>query len=145
MAIVAAVDREERSRHVIREAERLADSFGDSIHVVHVLTRSEFVEMGVDSAESGTDGVSMDDIRDAATRIAAEAGDDIESEWEAVGLIGDPATRVIEYADEQDARYVVVAPRKRSPTGKVLFGSVAQTVLLNADRPVVTVLEGDSS
>nr|WP_268762303.1 universal stress protein [Halorubrum saccharovorum] len=45
------------------------------------------------------------------------------------------------YADERDARYIVVSPRRRSKTGKVLFGSVAQSILLNATTPVVSTIE----
>ena len=45
----------------------------------------------------------------------------------------------VAYADEQDARYIVVSPQQRSQTGKILFGSVAQSVLLNAGCPVVSL------
>jgi len=51
---------------------------------------------------------------------------------------GDPAQSILEMADEIDADAICVAGRKRSPTGKALFGSVSQSVILNTDRPVLT-------
>nr|WP_241768123.1 universal stress protein [Haloferax sp. ATB1] len=60
-----------------------------------------------------------------------------------MGLVGDPAEEVTEYADEQDASYIVVSPRRRSRTGKMLFGSVAQSILLNASCPVVSTLAAE--
>ena len=62
-----------------------------------------------------------------------------DAEVVAVGRIGDPASEIVSYAEEQDARYIVVSPQQRSQTGKILFGSVAQSVLLDADCPVVSL------
>lgn len=50
---------------------------------------------------------------------------------------GEAATDIIEEADALDVDLIVLGGRKRSPAGKVLFGSVTQRVLLNTDRPVV--------
>ncbi|ARS90113.1 universal stress protein [Natrarchaeobaculum aegyptiacum] len=141
MAIVAAVDRSARAADAVEEAERLAEAFDDPVHVVHVLTRSEFVDMGRTAAEEVGGSISMDEVKAAARAVAAEAAADLTVPTEAVGLVGDPADAILEYADEHDARYVVVAGRRRSPTGKAVFGSVTQSVLLNADCPVVTSIE----
>lgn len=50
---------------------------------------------------------------------------------------GDPAEEILDAADDLDADVVVVGGRKRTPAGKVLFGSVTQGVVLGTDRPVL--------
>lgn len=50
---------------------------------------------------------------------------------------GDPARSIIETAEDLDADAICVAGRKRTPTGKVLFGSVSQSVILDTERPVL--------
>lgn len=140
MVITAAVDRSDRSADVLLEAESLAKAFDEPVHVVHVLSQSEFVDMGRTAAEEG-DSFDMDEVREVAEDIAFEAASDLDVPSEVVGLMGEPARKVVEYATEQDAQYIVVAGRNRSPAGKVLFGSVAQSILLNADCPVVSTIE----
>lgn len=49
----------------------------------------------------------------------------------------DAADTVLQFAAEYDADLIAVAGRKRSPTKKVVFGSVSQEIMLNTDRPVL--------
>ncbi|RDZ65656.1 universal stress protein [Haloferax sp. Atlit-12N] len=142
MVVVAAVDRSGRSSHVVAEAASLAAAFDEPVHVVHALTRSEFVDLGLTSAQA-EEPKDMAEIRSAAAEMAEDAVPELSVPYETVGLVGNPAEEVTEYADEQDASYIVVSPRRRSRTGKMLFGSVAQSILLNASCPVVSTLAAE--
>lgn len=74
------------------------------------------------------------------TAAADEPGETVVSaDYQVVGRVGTPGKKVVEYAEEVDARYLVVGGGARSPVGKALFGSETQSILLNANLPVVTV------
>lgn len=139
MVIVAAVDRSERATAVVREAATLGEAFDEPVEVVHVLTREEFVSLERTTVSETGEAVPVEGVVDVAESIAGDAIDEANVAANAVGLMGDPADEVVEYAHDRDARYVVVAGRKRSPVGKALFGSVAQSIMLSAACPVVSL------
>ncbi|MGM0604896.1 MAG: universal stress protein [Halobacteriota archaeon] len=139
MPIVAAVDRSDRSGAVVEQATRLGDAFDEPVHVIHVLTREEFVSLQRTNVDESGRAVPVEEIEAIAEEIAAETFDDDDENLHAVGLVGDPAEEIVGYAESIDADYVVVAGRKRSAVGKALFGSVAQSVTLATDLPVVMV------
>ena len=51
----------------------------------------------------------------------------------------DPAEDLIAAAEDADAAFIVIGLRRRSPVGKLLLGSNAQRVLLDASCPVLAV------
>ena len=51
----------------------------------------------------------------------------------------DPADEVINAAESAKADFIVIGLRRRSPVGKLLLGSNAQRVLLDASCPVLAV------
>lgn len=51
----------------------------------------------------------------------------------------DAAEDLIELAEDADAVFIVIGLRRRSPVGKLLLGSNAQRVLLDASCPVLAV------
>ena len=140
MTIVAAVDRSGQDGPVIEEAAELAEAFGEPLHVIHVMSDADFVELQVDSSNKGGRPVEMERIRELAAEKAHEAAAGIDVDFEAIGRTGRVRREVLRYADEQDARYLVIGGTHRSPTGKALFGSHTQSILLNSDRTVVTVM-----
>ncbi len=141
--IVAAVDQSAHARAVVAEAAALADAYSEPLEVVHVMSQSEFVSIQRESAEMTGKPINLDRIRE----IAAEHADSVASDadisvpYTPVGIVGDASSEIVEYAEESDASYIVVGPRERSPTGKAVFGSTAQSILLTATCPVVSIVK----
>lgn len=149
MPIVAAVDRSDRARSVVEQASELADLYGVELHVVHVgqlLTASGEhlgMDVGVDvGAQPATD---VDESRAEAAEVATAAAEGVvdPEEYTPVGRVGDAAVELVKYSGEHDAEYIVTSARKRSPWGQALFGSVTQSLLLNANCPVVAAIRDE--
>ena len=51
----------------------------------------------------------------------------------------DPADQVLRVAEQTNAELIVIGLRRRTPVGKLIMGSAAQTILLEADAPVLAV------
>jgi nucleotide-binding universal stress UspA family protein len=64
----------------------------------------------------------------AGGKLLTEAGD-----------LRDPSDAVVQVAQRLDAAMIVVGIRRRTPVGKMLLGSTAQRILLEASCPVLAV------
>jgi nucleotide-binding universal stress UspA family protein len=125
--VIGVDDNEERAIACARAA---ADLPGDAsemrVTVIHSFTDNP----------SGASASQLASVRDA-TDFLEERGIEVT----VAESSGDPADQLLEVAQDEDANLIVVAGRKRSPTGKALFGSVTQSVILNAERPVMVAGE----
>ncbi len=74
-----------------------------------------------------------------AVRRVADTFDERGIDYEYYEASGEPASEVIRAAEERDVDMICLSGRKQTPTGKVIFGSVTQAVILGTDIPVVTV------
>ena len=138
MTLVAAIDTTEKATAVLAEVIRLADDLEEDVHVLHVLKRNELVEI-LDIDVDGIDVTENARVQEYVNKLIEHAIPESGMTFEAVARVGEPAAEIVRYADKIEARYVVIAGEKRSPTGKALFGSVGQSVLLQARTPVINV------
>lgn len=74
--------------------------------------------------------------------IVAGTFEEADIEFTIHETTGDPAKAILTIATEFDSDAIVVGIRRRSPVGKVIFGSVAQGVLIDSDIPVTVVPAG---
>ncbi|MET0837515.1 MAG: universal stress protein [Marmoricola sp.] len=95
---------------------------------------------------NATKGDSLVDARYAHEDEVQALQTRLESEGVTVqvhrDVVPDIADAVLEVADEVGATLVVVGIRHRSPVGKMLLGSVAQRIILDAHCPVLAVKPG---
>ena len=54
---------------------------------------------------------------------------------------GDPSKEILDVAAEIEADRIILSGGKRSPAGKMIFGSTIQSVLLDSDIPVTVTLD----
>jgi nucleotide-binding universal stress UspA family protein len=71
--------------------------------------------------------------------LVTEALDSADVEYAVHESAGEPGETILSAAADLDSDLLVVGMEKRSPVGKVLFGSVAQGVILDSERPVTVV------
>lgn len=132
-------------------AEQIADAVADvaaptgaDVVLLHVFTQDEFDEVTdmLDFRDVGTDDAADVARRRSIVRDVSSVLEDRGVEVSIQGAVGPHGESIVQTAEDVDADLVYVGGRKRSPTGKAVFGSTAQDVLLNAPAPV-TFVRGD--
>ncbi|MFC4440339.1 MULTISPECIES: universal stress protein [Natrialbaceae] len=89
-----------------------------------------------------TDATAM--TRKVAEEFTADVVDDIDVNVDIETAITDEADiddEVLSTAERLGCDHVFIVGRKRSPTGKAIFGDVTQRVLLNFDGSVTVMME----
>ena len=101
---------------------------------------SEGDDVVVVNSLKGGDETNPDNVKGGEAAIDVLV-DGLDCEVDAHQYVRDksPAEDVLTAADAFDGDELVIGIRKRSPTGKVLFGSTAQNILLSSSRPVVAI------
>ena len=144
---LAVIEASESAKALVREAGELAAGVGAELVLLHVTTNEEYEETRtslerIPNLESSyTAGQALEGARQFAADLGREVLDGVDVEYEAVGRVGDERDEILATATDLGCDHVFLAGRKRSPTGKALFGDRTQSVILDFDGAVTVVTE----
>ena len=127
-----AVDADETR---VRSQAAYVTSLPEASTSVEVIVLFVFHEEGQTLPEELRQFKSIDRV--PSVRRAREHLEDHDVEHTLLEESGDTVEDILSMADRYDVDAIVLGGRKRSPAGKAIFGSVTQSVILEADRPVV--------
>jgi len=130
-----------RTEELSETATDIAGATGATVVLAHIFTPEEFEEATdllefADSADADVDEVTK---RLSTVRDVQQTLEDAGVDYRITGRIGEHGARIVDIAEEENVDHVIVGGRRRSPTGKAVFGSTAQHVLLESPCPVTFV------
>ena len=132
MSVAVAHQPTATGRLALREAAQQAGYRKTRLTVIHI---TDSVDLDLIEAHTAT---LRDDV---ATALAEVSISDLD--WDLAMAPGNgvenTAATILELAEKADAELLVIGARRRSPVGKALLGSVTQSLILDADIPVLVV------
>lgn len=130
MKILVCYDGSNVAKDGIELARNHAQTFGASLLVVKALPQSpELSYEAIQKEEHSLQG--------EAKEILGKY--DVAYETHAIVTNLSPGEEIVEFAGRNEVDEIVIGIRKRSKVGKLVFGSTAQYVILNAHCPVVSI------
>ena len=130
MSVAVAHQPSPTSTIALRQAAAEAHRRQTSLAVIHVVDT-----LDLDKIEALRAGLA-DEIDSA---LADSGHEHVEWALYPATVQGDVADTVLSLAREAGAVLLVIGARRRSPVGKLLLGSVTQTIILEAEMPVMVV------
>lgn len=129
MKILVGYDGTNAAKEALNLAKSNAKKFGASVEVVTSMQKgTESDQKDIEQAERGLD---------YAKSLLEEDGIECNTHLLIRGLSA--GEDLIEFANEHQVDQIIVGVKRRSKVGKLLMGSTAQYVILQAQCPVVTV------
>ena len=141
--IVCALDLSEHSRQVAEYATMLAKMSGASIVAVYAaptLTQYTGFHVPPNTIDSFV-GEIVSGAEKAMADFVAEHFPDPHVKAQVV--VGNAAEEILRLAENEDADLIVMGTHGRKGIDRILFGSVAEKVVKNSSRPVLTIRPAD--
>lgn len=147
--ILVGTDFSECSLHALRLASALAASEQAQLIVAYATPSAWSLpsDLGVGAGGEGSNWLEL------LLREAREQLDEFVGKARAQGiavdtqelLMGSPAQALLQYAAKHDVDLMVLGTHGRAPIARLMLGSVTETVVHNAEVPVLTVRGPDAS
>jgi nucleotide-binding universal stress UspA family protein len=129
MKILVGYDGSKVAEDAVKLAQKHGHAFKADIYIVNSMEQSPTLKKGdIDKAESKLENLKK------PFRV-----DDIPCETRVSVSYESPGEDLVRFAKENDIDEIIIGVRRKSKVGKLVFGSTAQYVILEAPCPVVAI------
>lgn len=140
------------TERLLREAGELAAGVDSELVILHVMEEAEYQERAESRREfhASVDELrqlggyplteATEDAKILAERIGWNALDDLDLDWLALGSVGREAKEILHVAQDFECDHLFVVGQRRSPSGKAIFGDLAQQLALKFQGPVTLLI-----
>ena len=129
MKIMVGLDGSNSSKEALRLAKEHAKTYNARVELVYSMEKgTEAQQKEIEQAE-----------HDLANGKKLLEDDGISCDTHLLIRGMTPGEDLVDFAEKNEVDEIVIGVRRRSKVGKLVFGSTAQYVILNAHCPVVTV------
>ena len=105
-----------------------------------LLRKSKLIVINSQRGGRDFDSEEANRFENDLSRIQGELDEEgLEHEVRQLVRGNEPAEDLIAVAEEENAEFIVIGLRRRTPVGKLILGSNAQRILLDASCPVLAV------
>ncbi|WP_336338762.1 universal stress protein [Haloarcula brevis] len=142
--IIVVLDSANPNEQLLNAAKTYATGTETEVLLCRVIDRDQYEDEVLTKAEARKRGESIEKIESKAEAGAAVIGkeyfgDDVQ--YTPIGVIGTIPEDILDIAEKWDSNHIFATGKKRSPTGKMLFGDQAQKLVLDFDGPVTIVTQ----
>ena len=149
--ILVPLDGSELSERALPLAQNLAEKFGSTIHLIHVITRENEYSAARGTESAAVAEMAMDTVRrlnedrlNRGRRYVGQvgsqlsgAGAKVESQYAVKE--GDAAQNIVDYVKEHSISLVVMSTHGHGGIRRLLVGSVTDRVIRSFEVPVLVV------
>ena len=130
MKILVCYDGSNVAVDAVKLARQRAEIYGANLILMKALPQSPELKFeDIQKEEASLEGIAKEFLSDSKAPC----------ETHALVTNMSPGEEIVEFAERNDVGEIVIGIRKRSKVGKLMFGSTAQFVILNAHCPVVSI------
>lgn len=135
------------AENLLYRAGELCNDIYNKIILLRIVNRDNYTDSLQRKVRSSGNISDMNDIleevRQQTKETAEKAFLDIDVPYEVITISGNIPEDIITEAEKQGIDHIFIVGKQRSPTGKAVFGDVAQRVILNFDGLVTITTDND--
>jgi len=139
--ILIATDGSENAEKAADFGIQIAGLSGAKVYAVYVIDTAPYYSIPLDQVWSK-------EVYEQVEKMGHEITDDVEKaakaaglEAESIVLKGDPAEKIVNFAEEQNVDMIIVGSLGKGKFERLVIGSVSEKVVRHAKIPVLVVRE----